>query len=159
MTRESILSEVTAERQRQDGLWGGAAHDDSHDLADWLVILARHVGLGGWDGSPEDACHKTEATGKYDPARYRKQLVRVAAVAVAALESFDRRLTRDRWQRYADSAGAVLLVCDRDDPATRISRQAEDCIAYAVREEDASEWQRKNCVMRVEPSPNGVAHG
>lgn len=95
IARAKILSEVSAERQRQENLWGGQAHDDAHDLSAWLVILARHVGLAAWDGSPDDACHKTEATGRYDPVRYRKELVRVAAVAVAALEAFDRRQERE----------------------------------------------------------------
>lgn len=89
--RGAILRQIEAERARQDDLWGGAAHDDTHRPSDWLVILVRHVGLAAYDGSPSDVCHKTEATGGYDVGRYRKQLVRVAAVAVAALEAFDRR--------------------------------------------------------------------
>lgn len=100
--RAKILAEVSAERARQDDLWGGAAHDDQHSLADWLVILVRHVGLSAWDGSPEDACHKTEATGKYDPVRFRRELVRVAAVAVAALEAFDRRAQRQQVEGEPD---------------------------------------------------------
>lgn len=93
--RAAVLAEVCAERARQDMLYGGAEHDDRHHLSDWLVILVRHCGLAAWDGSPDDVCHKTEATGKYDPVRYRKELVRVAAVAVAALEAFDRAAARE----------------------------------------------------------------
>lgn len=90
-SRTLVMAEICAERARQDGLWGGAEHDDRHSLERWLVILVRHVGLACWDGSPDDVCHKSERTAKYDPARYRRELVEVAAVAVAALEAFDRR--------------------------------------------------------------------
>lgn len=79
MTREYILREVETERQCQDHLWGGPAHDDRHAPADWLSILVRHLGLAAGDCA------------EIDPGRYRKQLVRVAAVAVAAAEAFDRR--------------------------------------------------------------------
>lgn len=91
MTRQRIISEIVAERARQDELWGGAEHDSKHTLERWLVILMRHVGLCAWDGSPDDVCHRTEKTAKYDPKRYRRELVEVAAVAVAALEAFDRK--------------------------------------------------------------------
>lgn len=90
VSRATICAEIAAERERQDLLFGGPEHDDRHSLAQWIVILVQHLGLAGWDGSPEDVCHLTEATRKYDPRRYRLQLVRLAAVAVAALEAFDR---------------------------------------------------------------------
>lgn len=89
--RAAIMAEICAERARQDELFGGPAHDDRHSLEQWIVNLACHLGMASWDGTPEDVCFMTQATRKYDPVRYRRELVRVAAVAVAALEAFDRR--------------------------------------------------------------------
>jgi hypothetical protein len=94
VSRESIFAEIAEERRHQDeDLWGGAAHDDTLSLERWIVIMTRQLGLACWDGSPDDVCHKSEKTAKYDPARYRKQVLILIAVGVAALEAFDRRHT------------------------------------------------------------------
>ena len=79
MTTEAILREIQTERMAQDSLWGGPAHDDKHAPAEWLSIIVRHLGLAAGDCA------------EIDPERYRRQLVRVAAVAVAAAEAHDRR--------------------------------------------------------------------
>jgi len=77
--RQLILSEIEAERQAQDREHGGPAHDDTHTCNDWLAILVRHLGLAGSD----------EAV--IDPVRFRRQMIRVGALAVAIVESFDRK--------------------------------------------------------------------
>lgn len=79
MTRDKIFAEINAEREAQDIAHGGPASDDTHSLNDWIAILARHVGLAASDGAAEDR------------ARCRRQLIRVAAVAVAAAEAMDRQ--------------------------------------------------------------------
>jgi hypothetical protein len=151
MSRTTILESILAERERQDSLWGGAEHDDKHEVRDWIVILARHLGLACYDGSPSDVCHKTEATGKYDPARYRRELIRLAAVAVAALEAEERRSGRSRWQGLANDLGTPILVLTREN---RITTGVSDCLPYAVEERDYKEdaWERKNYDLRIEPS-------
>ncbi len=78
MTRERIIREINEERDAQDLLWGGPARDDLHTPKDWMWMLVRHLGL---------ACDDSAGL---TPDRYRRQLVRVAALAVAALESHDR---------------------------------------------------------------------
>jgi hypothetical protein len=83
MTRERIYGEITTERQCQDARWGGPECDDALSVNDWVAVLARHLGLAASDN------------GQVDALRYRKQLVRVAATAVAALESFDRVTGRE----------------------------------------------------------------
>ncbi len=74
----SLCYEIEQERYRQDKQWGGSNHDDKHGENDWLVILMRHLGLAANDEAEEV------------PERFRRQLVRVAAIALAALESYDR---------------------------------------------------------------------
>lgn len=98
MSRHTIIAELMDERDRQCELGFDANHDDRHSLEQWIVNLALHLGLAGWDGAPEDVCLPHDAVRPYDPARYRKQLVRLAAVAVAALEAFDRRHARSNGE-------------------------------------------------------------
>jgi hypothetical protein len=76
-----LLREVLAERARQaDALGFGPAWDDARTPAQWVAVLCRQAGLALDDGGE---CG--------DPTRYRRQLVRTAAVALAALEAFERR--------------------------------------------------------------------
>lgn len=79
--RERIFGEIDAERRAQDQKWGGAEHDDKLGSYDWIAFVARHTGLG--------VCRP------WDAAVFRKQMVRVAALAVAAVEWVDRAGGRD----------------------------------------------------------------
>jgi hypothetical protein len=91
-----ILSEIIAERQRQDAKWG----EQNHDPMSWLVILMEEVGeasqralhmryakeeydSGGQCGSKEDFI-------EYSSEQYRHEMIQVAAVAVAMIQCFDR---------------------------------------------------------------------
>lgn len=76
--QSEILSEVIAERQAQDAEHGGPDYDDCHSPNDWCAILIRHLGLSCSDRAETDF------------RRYRRQMVRVAALAVAAVEAHDR---------------------------------------------------------------------
>lgn len=78
----SVYDEIAAERAVQDAKWGGAAADDKNMPNDWIAYIAGHVGRA-WS-SPLDI------------ATYRKQLIRVGALAVAAVESLDRHVDRRR---------------------------------------------------------------
>lgn len=74
----TALLDVARERDRQDKKWGVQNHDDAW----WYVILGEEFGEVG------------KAIYEGDPEAYRAELVQVAAVAVAAIESFDRRTRR-----------------------------------------------------------------
>jgi NTP pyrophosphatase (non-canonical NTP hydrolase) len=75
----SALADVSRERRDQDHRWGVQRHEPPV----WLAILTEEVGEAakeiaeGWAG------------GKWDSEAYRKELVHVAAVAVAAIEALD----------------------------------------------------------------------
>lgn len=73
-----VYYEVANERAAQDEKWGGPAHDDRHGTAEWVAFIARHAGLAVNDGRPESL------------ERFRRQMIRVAALAIAAVESHDR---------------------------------------------------------------------
>jgi hypothetical protein len=147
MSRESIFREVAEERARQDTLFGGATHDDTHRPSDWVAILTRHVGLATDDGSPAGVCMLNHQVAGSDPARWRRQMIRVAAVAVAALESYERKLAaimtppdplieneapsvslRDMAQQLANEWGEPALAIHDPPPGLEYERH----LPYAV---------------------------
>jgi len=87
---ERILEEIAAERERQDGKWGGPDHDDTHTPFDWerwiktYSAWARQMAEGG--------AHK----------KCRRRLIQTAALAVAAVESLDRICAQQAVEADAD---------------------------------------------------------
>jgi hypothetical protein len=69
----TIWEEIQLERQRQAEKWGGAQHDDHHTANDWIAFIAFHAGRASYK------------------ADFRAQMIKVAALAVAAIEALDRR--------------------------------------------------------------------
>lgn len=78
----TALADVAAERRHQDTKWG----EQNHTGLYWLAILTEEVG----------EVAKALITDNAGAAEYRAELVHVAAVAVAAIESLDRQIGRDR---------------------------------------------------------------
>jgi hypothetical protein len=80
MPREQIFSEIEAERIRQDSQWGGAQHDDTHSVENWSEYIDKQT-------------YYANECGDSDLADARQRFVKAAALAVAAIESIDRRLS------------------------------------------------------------------
>lgn len=72
----NVYDDIREERQLQNARGYTVTHDDGHRLHDWVALIASWVGKLAW-------C----------PTRggRRRVLLGIAAVAVAALESHDRR--------------------------------------------------------------------
>lgn len=70
--RSSIFEEIEVERGRQDARWGGPEHDSGHSWKDWVQLITHHA-------------NRTMPT-----AQFRRQMIKVAALAVAGIEAFDR---------------------------------------------------------------------
>ncbi len=93
MSKEGIWKEIKEERGRQDAQWGGPDHDDTHALWNWIIYIRGHNKAAGKLMLQERPVHD------FAPAaveQFRKQMVRVAALAVAAIESVDRRRLKER---------------------------------------------------------------
>ena len=73
---ERVVADVLLERQAQDARFGGPASDDRREPAEWVALLLKHL---------------ARVAGTDDDDARRGHLVRVAALAVAAVESLDRR--------------------------------------------------------------------
>lgn len=79
VTVSGVLIDVSEERRRQVGLWG----TQDHTPHAWLAILAEETG----EVAKEIADGRVKP---FDAVNYRTELIHVAAVAVAAIESLDR---------------------------------------------------------------------
>lgn len=83
--RIRLFDEVHKKREEQDKQHGGPSHDDNHEPWDWGAIILRHAGLG-----MQETVGGTVSLD--DILRLRRKMVDVAAIAIAAIESIDRKL-------------------------------------------------------------------
>jgi hypothetical protein len=80
-----VLEDVLEERISQDAQWGGPAHDDEHSVFEWYGFIEHQMELL----AVEQQGHDVD-----DIPTARARLVKIAALAVAAIESLDRRVSR-----------------------------------------------------------------
>ncbi|KAA1293832.1 MazG-like family protein [Leptospira interrogans] len=80
--KEKIIQEIFRERKKQDQKWG----EQNHIPIEWCAILGEEV------GEVNKAALEThfKYDGKNDLSDYRKELIQVAAVALAMIECLDR---------------------------------------------------------------------
>ncbi|WP_320053956.1 MazG-like family protein [uncultured Acetobacteroides sp.] len=81
---DSIFEEIKNERLAQDAKWG----EQNHKPIEWVAILTEEVGEVSKEALEN---HFKEYYRDVDRlANYRKELIQVAAVAVAMIESLER---------------------------------------------------------------------
>lgn len=80
--KQEVVTAILDEREDQDRMWGGPANDNKHTGFDWVALITKQLG------------EAVESTFHGDAPGFRFAMVRVAALAVAAIESV-RRLSRD----------------------------------------------------------------
>lgn len=71
---DNALAFLRVEREHQDKEWG----EQNHEPAYWLAILVEEVG------------EAAKEIVDYNPYNLRNELVQIAAVAIAAIESLER---------------------------------------------------------------------
>jgi len=76
-----ILDEVIVRRIVQAAHWGGPEHDDKHSLTEWRDIL---------DAALSDAYFNVYLDNRLSGEKWREGLIEIAALAVAAAQSWDR---------------------------------------------------------------------
>ncbi len=81
---DSIFNEIKIERKKQDTKWG----EQNHKPIEWVAILTEEVGEVSKAALEAhfNQCYWDAAQLK----EYRKELIQVAAVAIAMLESLER---------------------------------------------------------------------
>lgn len=105
-----VLEEVRMERVRQEKQWGGPKHDDTHTIQEFACWIRSRVDEVGNMSYPDTA---------------RRRLIQIAALAVAAVESMDRKQHQAPLHSPAEpvSAGlpqkssirAALIACVTED--------------------------------------------
>jgi hypothetical protein len=80
MSQKDILEEISTEREKQDRIWGGPDHDDDHSVNDWVAFITEYAGRARKEGA--------------GIKKFRVNMIRVAALAVAAVESADRAVKK-----------------------------------------------------------------
>jgi hypothetical protein len=81
----TAYDDILRERVRQAEKHGGPERDDQHGPHDWITFIAMHAGLGRV---------REDDTEGMALDRFRKQMVIVAALTLAAIESTDRQIAR-----------------------------------------------------------------
>lgn len=90
ISMQIVLSEVAAERVRQDAKWG----EQNHEPTEYLAILVEEVG----EAAREAVEVRFGLPGRHrlrHRAMLRSELIQVAAVAVAMVEAIDRYGKKD----------------------------------------------------------------
>ena len=77
-----VVAEVEQERRRQDVKHGGPSHDDTHTPFEWQDMIDGHLQRA--HGHCVDGAREL----------WRREMIRVAALAVAAAEALDRGAMR-----------------------------------------------------------------
>lgn len=81
-TREQLVSEILAERERQYNL-PGSEYDQRHSMNDWIAIASQYLTRNA---------HRKHT--KSDVADQKDSLLKAAAVILAALEHLDKSTIR-----------------------------------------------------------------
>lgn len=81
-----ILEEIKKERDFQDNKFGGEETDDLKSLGEWILLLNKYIGkaICSFDLFDKNSIYKT----------YRFNMIKVAAVSIAAIESIDRKFEK-----------------------------------------------------------------
>lgn len=96
--RRAILAEISAERDRQDGKWGGIPGTDRRDDHTYAAVLGEEFG---------ECC---QAWLECDTEALRAELVQTAAVAIAWIEELDNGGMRSRAASQPEASGEAGTV-------------------------------------------------
>lgn len=105
--RAAIIYQIDAERGKQEKLWG-SRYDDSNTPNDWSTIVGYYMAQAAmcsqrWTGVfPKN-------TVILNVQDYRKNLVKAAAVCIAAIEAIDRSVEAP-GKRHYDDEGMTLVM-------------------------------------------------
>ena len=108
---DQILEEVKSEQRLEDQEWSSSEHDDVYEPEKWCGFLRHQIRL-----ADRAACSLAtdEITGDEEQSlvvAYRAQLIKIAALAIAATQSLDRVMEARRGS--ADKAGDLAKRSQR----------------------------------------------
>lgn len=83
---DAVLADIKAERARQNGMWG-TEFDDRNTPNDWAAYIGIYVGKAVESIKSDEGGKRTL---HFDREGFRSNMMKAAAIAVAAVEAFDR---------------------------------------------------------------------
>lgn len=83
MTTEKVLNDVATERARQDSKWAGVFNDDEWNAYDWHAMISDY---NAW---------ARRMMAQQSPGKARNRYIQIASLAVAAVESLDRKYAKE----------------------------------------------------------------
>lgn len=83
-----VHRELAVERLNQFAQWGGKYHDDEHESYDWVEFIAKQKSKLA---TAAQYSGKSAERRRLANIEYRARLVKIGALAIAAIESFDRK--------------------------------------------------------------------
>ncbi len=89
----NVFEEIGNERLRQDRKWGV----QNHNPVEWIAVLTEEVGEAAKAALEAHLSHNENGL-----SGYRKELIQIAAVAVAMVECYDRNLKKICDERIDD---------------------------------------------------------
>jgi hypothetical protein len=93
--KRDFIEKILTERRRQDEQWGGPRHDDGHAYPDWLRFIRGQLSgimlIHGGKQREEEALMNPD-----NLAKFEERMVKVAALAMAAVESTRRKMEEKR---------------------------------------------------------------
>ena len=90
MSTVNVLINIEGERHKQDRKWG----PQNHSPIEWMAILGEEYGEAQKEALEHHWAGTHYPVDEFRLIRLRAELVQVAAVAVAAIESLDRNELR-----------------------------------------------------------------
>jgi hypothetical protein len=84
---KAALADIRRERLRQDAQWGGEEHDDNHEYDAWVGFIDDQVAK-----ARNDIETRSGAEGNVGEFEVRDRLVKIAALAIAGINSIDRKV-------------------------------------------------------------------
>lgn len=80
-SKENIIVRILSERKNQDRQWGGPRHDDQHNFDEWCQFILKQLNAA--------------MSEKGGTALQASRMVRVAALAMASIESMARKASME----------------------------------------------------------------
>jgi hypothetical protein len=92
--RNSIYRQIEDERLYQQHRWGDNADDTKNTPNDWVAYISKHSTRWSPGGFPPYSGETID--------KFRKQMIKVAALAVAAIESLERQTENNGKPFYSE---------------------------------------------------------
>lgn len=83
MLNTQVMQDIAVEREKQVKQWGGSEFDDKNLPADWHQYILKQ----------QDKFLFEAIFPEPNPVECRDRLIKIAALAIAAIESLDRKVT------------------------------------------------------------------